>query len=407
MPKRVAPDTKTCQCGDDLSPYFKVRLVGWGPNDVRRFKEYSEVAQKEISKLRARNEFLESEIGKYQCRSENSSSSNVLMSNSISMQESFANSQTGLLDNQKEFLNIPQGVSTGGPTSSFPEESNRLNVSADGMTGNEGTVDTFQTTEPGKVNVPTGSNVVSDTMMGQESTQPTHANFKTTQVLINQPISGVSMPTPLSSPTAETTHSKSSLTELAIPIFQTQPLSLPEAATKSDWFPLAFSFVNISLGPEYGAFVQLWTSYELATLDAPKTKGLKANFRPPELSKWLQRQRYNTPSNVVVLAAERVRDFGQAVRTYWRTLQPSWRAIAPDGKTLLITKDFGKEWKPLNCHGVNGWLSLITCLKWWGLGLEHFSGDEQEALRNEWLALIADMSWMLGGLYSHSQGKKR
>lgn len=191
-----------------------------------------------------------------------------------------------------------------------------------------------------------------------------------------------------------------SLTEPSPP-FEYIPLTLPEAANQSNWLPAAFAFVNVDLGKEYASFVGQWIDWEMSNLEAKKSSRLKSTFRPPELENWIRKQRYTKPKNTVILKPERVQAFADHVWAYWCALQPSWRTMAANGRMPLISTTYGKDWMPLNHYGMNGWLSLLACLQWWGVGLGHFHGEEGKTLRDDWLAAIADMSWMLSGLQSH------
>lgn len=63
---------------------------------------------------------------------------------------------------------------------------------------------------------------------------------------------------------------------------------------------------------------------------------------------------------------------------------------------LLLT--FGSDWKPLNKWGNNGWLGIITCLRWWREGLNSLPEQDRLRLEPDWFRAVGDVSKMLQGL---------
>jgi hypothetical protein len=59
----------------------------------------------------------------------------------------------------------------------------------------------------------------------------------------------------------------------------------------------------------------------------------------------------------------------------------------------------GDNYLLLDKPGQNGWLGLITCLKWWRVGLNSLEDPDQQALLElDWYQAVEDMTKMLQGL---------
>jgi hypothetical protein len=57
----------------------------------------------------------------------------------------------------------------------------------------------------------------------------------------------------------------------------------------------------------------------------------------------------------------------------------------------------GREWGPLYQWGVNGTLSIVASLYFWGRGVV----DGEDALLREWEAAVVDVTWMLEGMAAY------
>ncbi|KAJ3885064.1 hypothetical protein GG344DRAFT_59796, partial [Lentinula edodes] len=165
------------------------------------------------------------------------------------------------------------------------------------------------------------------------------------------------------------------------------------------WFCQAFEFLNQDLGPEYTQLIRFWTHYEqLNQWKSSKYIKLSDLNRPAMLNDWCKRRTGRVPA---LSTATLVHRFGESVWTWWCSLQPPWRlySVSNNRPTPILT--FGPEWQSLNKGGINGWMLIITCLKWWHEGLKNISEAEKDELETDWYLAITDISKMLQGLITH------
>jgi hypothetical protein len=179
--------------------------------------------------------------------------------------------------------------------------------------------------------------------------------------------------------------------------------SYPDDAKKHpnarSWLPLAFAYLNINLGVEYRDIVSKWLNLERTTTWESPPLGLKPENQPNALSVW-QKKRYSG-REPDFSAIEFVASFSVEVWRWWISLQPEWRRIAPGGKLSSPNlKVVRTDWILLDKKGVNGWFGLLVCMKWWGLGLNYMT-EEQEELKRDWVRAIHDISVMMDGLVAY------
>ncbi|KAJ7048010.1 hypothetical protein C8F01DRAFT_1008624, partial [Mycena amicta] len=103
--------------------------------------------------------------------------------------------------------------------------------------------------------------------------------------------------------------------------------------------------------------------------------------RPKALAWWIGRGRKGTPD-----IEENVAAFGEAVEAWWRSLNPAWRRSESNGP---LKKSNAGPWVELQWPGPNGFLGVLTCLRWWGEKLE------KPANSAKWVEVVEDVSWVL------------
>ncbi|KAJ3831212.1 hypothetical protein F5878DRAFT_549817, partial [Lentinula raphanica] len=167
------------------------------------------------------------------------------------------------------------------------------------------------------------------------------------------------------------------------------------------WFFEAFHYLQADLGPRYHVLVYLWVAFERKNSwnNPHKLAGLSANKTPDALLAWRKNSRRPCPK--VDQSGLCTPEFATDVWAWWATLQPQWRSFDPDGRPLPF-ENFGGDMAPLDKHGRNGWVCLLVCVKWWGIGLQTLSADDRETQTKDWLAIIADMTKMLQQLVESS-----
>ncbi|KAJ3905672.1 hypothetical protein F5879DRAFT_799125 [Lentinula edodes] len=164
------------------------------------------------------------------------------------------------------------------------------------------------------------------------------------------------------------------------------------------WFGQAFEFLNRDFGVEYAELVQLWMRFEqIHQWKNPKSK-LADLLRPRMLNDWSKRRSASIPALSTVAL---VQHFGESVWTWWCSLQPPWRTYSVADNRPNPVSIYGTDWKSLNKGGKNGWMLILTCVKWWREGLESLTEDERRELEKDWYTAMDDISRMLKGLIEY------
>ncbi|KAJ3816610.1 hypothetical protein F5878DRAFT_545577 [Lentinula raphanica] len=119
------------------------------------------------------------------------------------------------------------------------------------------------------------------------------------------------------------------------------------------------------------------------------SRGIACTTRPKELTRWIMNGRYDRRGNEPRFDNDELANFGKAFGLWWTSLK---RSCSKSGRGRK-----GNGWGTLNTSGKNGWLSIVVCLKWWGMGLgEH----REEALGGIWRQSIQDVQFTLDELIS-------
>ncbi|KAJ3835774.1 hypothetical protein F5878DRAFT_542620, partial [Lentinula raphanica] len=166
------------------------------------------------------------------------------------------------------------------------------------------------------------------------------------------------------------------------------------------WFKDAFDFLNVDLGSHFAMLVDCWSNFE--SLNGWKTSkhALSNVNRPEEVTKWIRYGRYARVR--ITIPPSHIDEFAARMWLWWVRLQPEWRKLGKDLRPAPV-EHFGDDWKSLDIHGINGWLSLLAGLKWWGESLAMEKNVEQNGKDHDWLELMEDMSKMLLGLTAYKR----
>ncbi|KAJ3710117.1 hypothetical protein C8R42DRAFT_550818, partial [Lentinula raphanica] len=129
------------------------------------------------------------------------------------------------------------------------------------------------------------------------------------------------------------------------------------------WFKEAFDFLNIDRGNSFAMLVDRWC--DLESLNGWKTSkhALSNVNRPQEVTKWIRYGRYARIK--IAIPPSQIDAFAERMWSWWVHLQPEWRKLGKDLRPVPV-EHFGDDWMTLDIHGINGWLSLLAGLKWWG-----------------------------------------
>ncbi|KAJ7828480.1 hypothetical protein B0H14DRAFT_3718817 [Mycena olivaceomarginata] len=162
----------------------------------------------------------------------------------------------------------------------------------------------------------------------------------------------------------------------------------PQAAS---WFADAHAaMTKVDLGCHYHALVAAWTRMEQASRFEHGPTNLSPKGRPKQVTTWIGRLRKGTEPVVDDPATYAIQ-----WQAWWDSLQPAWRTKDVDRQWLVVGGygDGGREWGPLYQWGINGVLSIVASLFFWGRaahGNAEFCG--------RWEAAVGDVVWMFEGM---------
>ncbi|KAJ7789261.1 hypothetical protein B0H14DRAFT_2180955, partial [Mycena olivaceomarginata] len=149
-------------------------------------------------------------------------------------------------------------------------------------------------------------------------------------------------------------------------------------ASTLPWFVDAQrDLMKMRLGPHFEAVLAAWTWIEDASQFEQGPTNLPSKFRPKQVTTWISNargKRGETP------AVADLRQYGVEWKTWWDLLQPEWREKAADG-LWSVARGYGRggcEWGPLYQWGVNGVLSVVASLYFWGCSVRETRSVEWE-----------------------------
>ncbi len=127
--------------------------------------------------------------------------------------------------------------------------------------------------------------------------------------------------------------------------------------TNPPWASKALTLFKLTdLGPEWHHFVATWLAFEQQS-GFESSGRLPAQGRPCAVHDWIKRAR---PSDYRPEIKD-IKHFAKEFQTWWQAIQPDWRA---DGADAQPPQERG--WDELRYPGVNGILSVVAALFFWG-----------------------------------------
>ncbi|KAJ3875654.1 hypothetical protein F5051DRAFT_333470, partial [Lentinula edodes] len=166
------------------------------------------------------------------------------------------------------------------------------------------------------------------------------------------------------------------------------------------WFFDAFDYLNVDLGSQYLTLLCYWVDHERKNqwkCSGDYREGF-AKFRRPLLcNKWIRNRRYYRYQVDVDKDGCSSPGFTLELWAWWISLQPKWQSLTEDG-ILAPVKEFDDDLNSLGKHGKYGWVVLLACVKWWGIGLRQHLRDDKGDQTRQWDALVVDMTKILEGL---------
>jgi len=142
------------------------------------------------------------------------------------------------------------------------------------------------------------------------------------------------------------------------------------------------------LGQRWMELVAVWVDFEVEE-GYKERKKLSPRGRPPIVEEWIRRARSPTWRPVIADLAK----FERSFNLWWTSLQPEWR-VSSAGETA-VGQDVG-GWENLRKPGLNGLLSLLAALFFWGLHVRDSNVD-----RIRWSAAVDDSLAAIKELIQH------
>jgi len=176
--------------------------------------------------------------------------------------------------------------------------------------------------------------------------------------------------------------------QATMPTLRTTP-SLPTLPVVSNtphtpWFTSAIGMMECGdLGPSWDRLVKAWAVFE-AKSEFKEMKKLSTTNRPPAVKAWIQRARAPAWRPAISNTA----DYESEFNAWWSALQPEWRKSS-SGETVFSRVD--GDWEVLRRPGLNGILSVMAGLFFWGVSL-------QEESRTGWNDAVSDCMVVLTAL---------
>ncbi|THV00402.1 hypothetical protein K435DRAFT_794153 [Dendrothele bispora CBS 962.96] len=173
------------------------------------------------------------------------------------------------------------------------------------------------------------------------------------------------------------------------------PLDALSSVEAEKWFPQAFGYVDVDLGPRYKDLLLKWIDFERIH-QWEKTGGrLDKTERPKEITAWITEGRYAPRCKGPNVGADFVKTFPDDFRKWWDFLRSS--------SSLPQQND---DWTSLTKYGINGWFSIVVGMKWWGEGLKSLSGDGLRNGTEEWFAMITEVATTLDMLIKYLERER-
>jgi hypothetical protein len=134
-------------------------------------------------------------------------------------------------------------------------------------------------------------------------------------------------------------------------------------------------FSGQGLGKEWDELISMWATFE-AKEGYKEVGRLTASGRPEVVSQWISRARSVTWRPVLD-----VKSYEAKYNEWWKRLQPDWRVV--NGRVdVNLTQG---NWESLRMPGLNGFLSILSALFYWGLAVQG-----KATHRNAWLFAVQD-----------------
>ncbi|KAJ7053399.1 hypothetical protein C8F01DRAFT_991784 [Mycena amicta] len=137
----------------------------------------------------------------------------------------------------------------------------------------------------------------------------------------------------------------------------------PERTSESTWLCNVYGeLTGVNLGATYNDTLAAYFSLEAAYGYANGTGRLATEHRPQQVAAWMRAKRIARPAYCGITDTTA---FGTKFWAWWMGNQPAWRETTGEGRPGSAERK-GESWGGLVAPGVNGMLTAVVMLYWWG-----------------------------------------
>ncbi|KAJ7432248.1 hypothetical protein B0H11DRAFT_1669801, partial [Mycena galericulata] len=159
-------------------------------------------------------------------------------------------------------------------------------------------------------------------------------------------------------------------------------------ASAPSWFSDAVGeLLRAEIGPRYVEVLKAFVELEEAYMFENGKGKLPVIERPIQVTDWIKGGRGRKKG---VPAIRDIKAFETKWWSWWTEMQPAWRGRA-NGKPLRGEGGAEEGWGALVAPGVNGLLSVVATLYWWGYAEN--AGEEGNCSPG-WEEAAADVIWV-------------
>lgn len=164
------------------------------------------------------------------------------------------------------------------------------------------------------------------------------------------------------------------------------------------------SLVGVDIGPQYNHLIKLLVELEMMhNFNGKNGLRLAKTSRPAEVGKWINTGR-RSRSSVVKIAD--ISKYATSWWHWWKSLQPKWRKYDNEGMPIgVVPQGEVEDWSGLLVPGVNGLVSVVASLYWWGYTVTMVKGKTKGDGKG-WDEAVADCGWVLEQLISTMKQQK-
>ncbi|KAJ7669152.1 hypothetical protein B0H17DRAFT_949290 [Mycena rosella] len=116
---------------------------------------------------------------------------------------------------------------------------------------------------------------------------------------------------------------------------------------------------------------------------------LPTTKQPKQISEWVRVGHSTKMKKMAVIKS--VSKYGEEWDMWWNSIQPSWRTRDQEGNG-----EYGTNWEQLDCSSVNGCLSAVGGLYFWGVAARASAASAADV--QQWDNAVQNVVWVFESL---------